>query len=275
MGIFDGCLLVSDIDGTLMENGIIPNANIEAIEYFKSEGGIFTIATGRGPTVSREICNKCGVNAPALLSNGSVIYDSKKDEILYAEYLSDNTLSLMQKALNKFSDIGLELTLGDSIVTINNTEYTKVHRASVGIPYISKTIKDLQGTPVIKGLFMTEDTTRLDELKKYLDTIKIPDCTYIVTSPYYYEVHVKGMNKAVNLQKLADMLGVRHKNVFAIGDYYNDLEMVEKASIGAFCENSPNDLKVKANYVAKNVKYGAVADFIHYLSKIRKEEEDG
>ena len=275
MGIFEGCLLVSDIDGTLMENGIIPNANIEAIEYFKSEGGIFTIATGRGPTVSREICNTCGVNAPALLSNGSVIYDSKKGEILYAEYLSDNTLSLMQKALNKFSDIGLELTLGDSIVTINNTEYTKLHRASVGIPYISKTIKDLQGTPVIKGLFMTENTTRLDELKKYLDTIKIPDCTYIVTSPYYYEVHVKGMNKAVNLQKLADMLGVGHKNVFAIGDYYNDLEMVEKASIGAFCENSPDDLKAKANYIAKNVKYGAVADFIHYLSKIRKEEEDG
>ena len=31
MGIFDGCLLVSDIDGTLMQDGIIPEVNLEAI----------------------------------------------------------------------------------------------------------------------------------------------------------------------------------------------------------------------------------------------------
>ena len=275
MGIFDSCLLVSDIDGTLMENGKIPKVNIEAIEFFKSQGGIFAIATGRGPSISANICKKCGVNSPVLLSNGSVIYDVYKNEILYAEYLTDNTLTLMQKAIDNFSDIGLVITLGDCIVTANDTEYTQKHRIEEGIPYIYKSIEELRKLPVIKDLFMTDDTERIEELKRYLEEIKIPDCTYIVTSPYYYEIHVKGINKSVNLTRLADMMNVNYNNIFAIGDYYNDLEMVEKASIGAFCENSPEDLKLKADYIAKNVKDGAVADFIYYLSKVRKEEEDG
>ena len=50
MGIFSGCLLACDIDGTLVENGYINPKNVEKIEYFMSEGGIFSIATGRSVT---------------------------------------------------------------------------------------------------------------------------------------------------------------------------------------------------------------------------------
>ena len=35
MGIFDGCLLASDIDGTLLLNGEIPKINLEKIDWFK------------------------------------------------------------------------------------------------------------------------------------------------------------------------------------------------------------------------------------------------
>lgn len=44
---FDGCLLVSDIDGTLVHDGKIPERNIEKIKEFKKQGGKFTIASGR------------------------------------------------------------------------------------------------------------------------------------------------------------------------------------------------------------------------------------
>jgi len=48
MGKFDKVIIVSDIDGTFLgKNGRIVPENIEAIEYFKREGGSFTVATGR------------------------------------------------------------------------------------------------------------------------------------------------------------------------------------------------------------------------------------
>ena len=47
MGIFSGCLFACDIDGTLMSSGKINPKNIEKIEYFMSEGGCFSLSTGR------------------------------------------------------------------------------------------------------------------------------------------------------------------------------------------------------------------------------------
>lgn len=48
MSIFEKCLLVSDIDGTLYCDGEIPAKNTEAIEYFKSQGGFFYHCHGQG-----------------------------------------------------------------------------------------------------------------------------------------------------------------------------------------------------------------------------------
>ena len=48
MGKFDGILLVSDLDGTLLTNDKrLSEENREAIDRFVEEGGIFTFATGR------------------------------------------------------------------------------------------------------------------------------------------------------------------------------------------------------------------------------------
>ena len=48
MGKFDGVLICSDIDGTLTDScGKISTENCRAIEYFQSEGGMFTVSTGR------------------------------------------------------------------------------------------------------------------------------------------------------------------------------------------------------------------------------------
>ena len=46
MGIFSGCLLACDIDGTLMVNGEINPRNIEKIDFFMNEGGYFSLSTG-------------------------------------------------------------------------------------------------------------------------------------------------------------------------------------------------------------------------------------
>ena len=50
MGIFEGVLICTDLDGTLLRNDkSISRENLDAIEYFKAQGGLFTIVTGRMP----------------------------------------------------------------------------------------------------------------------------------------------------------------------------------------------------------------------------------
>lgn len=47
-GKFFGYLICTDCDGTLTYDiGKVSEKNVRAIKYFQSEGGLFTLATGR------------------------------------------------------------------------------------------------------------------------------------------------------------------------------------------------------------------------------------
>ena len=73
-GRYSGFLLCSDWDGTLTSDGRnVSEANLDAIARFESEGGIFTIASGRYPSY----LDSMGIelSSYALLLNGNLVYD--------------------------------------------------------------------------------------------------------------------------------------------------------------------------------------------------------
>ena len=76
MGKFDGITLISDIDGTLFSSpGTIPQANVEAAEYFMANGGRFAVATGRSQVSIAKNFDKFRVNTPCIVLNGTGLYD--------------------------------------------------------------------------------------------------------------------------------------------------------------------------------------------------------
>ena len=82
MGKFDGVLLATDFDDTFCpDTVVVPPANLEAVEYFKAQGGVFTIATGRAHRTFAPQLYQAPVNAPVILSNGAQLYDFEKDEM--------------------------------------------------------------------------------------------------------------------------------------------------------------------------------------------------
>lgn len=79
MGRFDGVLICTDLDGTLLKNDkTISCENIEAIEYFKREGGYFTFVTGRMPFFVSYVLDTIKPNAPFGCVNGAGLYDGIK-----------------------------------------------------------------------------------------------------------------------------------------------------------------------------------------------------
>ena len=68
---FEGILFCTDLDGTLFDdNKTISKENLDAIEYFKSEGGLFTFITGRPPRITDDIYKAVQPNAPYGCNNG-------------------------------------------------------------------------------------------------------------------------------------------------------------------------------------------------------------
>lgn len=86
MGKFDGLLLVSDFDNTLVytEEALqkcvdmppVSDKNRAALEYFMANGGLFAVATGRAKPAFETVVDGIPMNAPTVLFNGAAIYDS-------------------------------------------------------------------------------------------------------------------------------------------------------------------------------------------------------
>ena len=79
MGKFDGLLMVSDLDATIVYHGEKPlkisEENKQAIRYFQQEGGRFTLGTGRIPCSVAPFVEGFSLNAPVITFNGAAIYD--------------------------------------------------------------------------------------------------------------------------------------------------------------------------------------------------------
>ena len=99
MGKFDGVLLASDFDNTLLytEDALrtggpvppLPERNREALAYFMAQGGRFAIATGRALPAFLRHAGDVPMNAPGVVCNGAAIYDFEKGEYLETAMLDE------------------------------------------------------------------------------------------------------------------------------------------------------------------------------------------
>ena len=110
MGKFDGILICTDLDGTLLsKDNTISAENLSAIEYFKQEGGKFTFITGRMPFFVSDIYNSVHPNAPFGCINGGGLYDHLKQEYIWQSVMPDSVFELIKCVDEKFSDIGIQV----------------------------------------------------------------------------------------------------------------------------------------------------------------------
>ena len=101
---FNGILIATDLDGTLLrKDKSVSDENKKAIEYFKENGGYFTIITGRPMAVNHAICEEVNPNAPIGCLNGGGIYDLQKNEYLWTKPLEKEMQLIVIADTNKLS----------------------------------------------------------------------------------------------------------------------------------------------------------------------------
>ena len=71
--------------------------------------------------------------------------------------------------------------------------------------------------------------------------------------------------------QLAKHLGISPEKTCAIGDFYNDVPMLQCAGISATVPDA-YDIKEMVDFVGGRCMEGAVADFIEYIETTAKEK---
>lgn len=273
MGIFSGSLLACDVDGTLEKNGYLNPVNVTMIDYFLKEGGVFSLSTGRSAGAVNPILQKLGRVSPSIVANGCMIYDFENSKILYEKTVDRKDYFIVKLVYDEFPEIGIEIHSGTTVLTVRETNETIDHQTYEGLATEYATFEEACGYSWNKVNFFLNDFSDNDRLRNRFSEVGY-GCDFINTSAFLYgktrhylEQIPKNVSKAATFLELQKIMKIEKGKAFAIGDYYNDLEIIKTADIGAAAGNAPDDIKAVADYVSVPCDEGAVADFIKYLEK--------
>lgn len=261
---FEGILLCTDLDGTLLRSdGTISVENLAAIDYFKSEGGLFTFITGRLPAYSSELCKMARTNAPYGCGNGCGIYDPDKKQYLWKKEMDGKIFEFLKFALDNTAGVGIMVNTFDTVYFLRNNSAMEWWREITYMKNIERKLSEID-EPIAKIVFADEDPIAIDELEKLLLSHPLADSfDFIRSEKKLFEIATKDLSKGSVLSKLAELLGIKIERTIAVGDYYNDLTMIRAAGIGVAVANACDELKSIANHVTVSNDNHAIAKIIH------------
>ncbi len=262
---FKNVLITSDFDGTLKNDaGIITPDVIEKIKYFISEGGYFTVCTGRVKQ-GFHLYNKEYINAPVILSNGSSCYDYEKQKFVFCDGIEENARYAIEHIHKTFPDMCIELYNKEKVRTINLNNDTKHHLSYQDIEFsdITNNLGEIP-FPLTKMMFPAYENS--DKLQAELE--KFPEIHYFKTAGAWVEAVKCGIDKGVGMLKLASILGCDKKDVYAVGDGYNDVEMLTAAAKGFVPENAQREALNVATHITRSNNNGCIANVIEILDEI-------
>lgn len=268
MGKFDGILLVTDLDGTLLKDDkSISEENIKSIEYFKANGGKFTIVTGRVPAAFAGIEDIVKPNAPIGCINGGGIYDLDEKKLVWAEIAPPEILEFIAYIDKEMPDMSYQVNTAERIW------FCKYNEAMHRIRDLSK-VPDLRchfseiNEPILKILFADMNTDNIVKVGQLLQNHPLmPKFEGVSSEPIYYEVLPKGISKGVVIPKLCDMLGISIDRTIAVGDNNNDVTMLEVAGLGVAVANATENAKNAADKITVSNEESAIAKIIEELDK--------
>ena len=251
---YDGILLCSDFDGTLAVEATISEENIDAIKMFQTNGGKFTLATGRSPAFVANKFSDISFNAPLISLNGAAIYDLKADKMLSMACLDDPSAFVIDIFTNEKC----------YQVNIFNKDFSEHFIKKSEPDCVERLAKCLVADYILKIVFIFEDTDTPVVLANKFRPLYSDKFYFARSWGYSLEVNSTNGTKGAALQKIKSLLPDVTTTV-GVGDFDNDLSLVECADIGYAVANASDEVKSVANRITVSCKEHAIAKIIYEL----------
>jgi len=221
-------LVAMDLDDTLLrDDWTISPAVKEAIQAAQAQGVKMTIATGRMPISTRPYAEQLGVDIPIITYHGAMVQQVLSGEILYRQVIkSELARELVTELLEQ--GIHVQIYIKDRVIVQRKNEWTALYARIASVDFEEadlRTVLAAEPEGIEKILLMGEEL----ELEKLAVGLKerYGHLIHVTKSKsYFLEIIDIRVNKGVALAALAASLGIARTEVMAIGDSYNDLEMM-------------------------------------------------
>lgn len=281
-------IVATDVDGTLLNaKHDLPQENLEVIKEIKKAGKHVIIATGRPPLELDNLLEQIGIPIPVICANGAVILDEEKKEIA-KDCLSTNevrsAINLLErngfyqeiytskgnfikdfrdpKHENQMLKIMLETHPGDTLEGLIAYLNERVERGSLHLVDDYEEFLTREDIEYYKIFGLNSD----DDIIKRVWSVVEKELGLAATSSWLnnIEINTRTASKGNALLTYAKKMGYKPEQTMAIGDYFNDLPMLEKAGFSIAMGNAHDSIKEKCDYVTGSNNEGG------WSSAIRK-----
>lgn len=247
-------MIVTDLDGTLLDSsGNISETDFNTLEKLGGDGYCRVIATGRSPySIQKTLSGKLPIDY-VVFSSGSGIIEWQSERLMLAYNLSKQQV---QRAYNHLCELGLDFFILSAVPDNHKCKYVRVsennsdfeRRVSLYEEFAEdltgKSFEPFESCQLIAILNGKDKVDIYEDVKNYLnDMAVIRSTSPLDHSSLWLEIYSPEVSKANGIRHLAELLDIERKNIMAVGNDYNDIDMLRWVGHGYTVKNAPDVMK--------------------------------
>ena len=256
--------LALDLDGTLLDSrGNISERNRLAIDNAREHGVHVALVTGRRFRDSRPVALELGLDIPLISHNGAL---TKHAATLQTVSVLPLPLDGARDALRVGREAGADALLSDDHEGFGVLVYDHLRGGNTAankyVSWARRIHGEVEGANAVRQVASLEDyldhepihlsfsgtCNEMDQLEESLkselgSTVKILGTKYLEQDFTLLDILNPAASKGAGVAAAAAELGVDRDEIMAIGDNYNDLEMLLFAGVGVVMANAPLTLR--------------------------------
>lgn len=252
-------ILLTDLDDTLLTTTKqVSETDRLSIEKMIAAGHKFAIATGRPFYSARLVARELGFDKPGayiIASNGAVIYDCEKEEILHKETVSFDLVSYLFGEAAK-SHLHIHTYTDTHVVSLRETPELLGYTKTIKMPYkiVEKIPEDLPYEPPKMIVMSIKENSReiLSDFKDRVYPFVKGKLCPVFSNKALLEFLPPNASKGNALIKLCEILGIPSENSIACGDEENDIPMIKAAGVGVAMKNGTDSARACADYITSH-----------------------
>jgi hypothetical protein len=248
-------LIAVDIDGTLLNSSFqVSAANLQALRAAHERGVEIALVTGRRHNFALPVAESLGFNVTLISSNGAITRSSD-GSLFHRDLLSADTARELVRHMAAFRG-NTVLTFdreGKGALVVETAELLNIairrwmEKNSEYLDLV-KPLEDAVTEAPVQATFCGE-IARMQEAQQALLNSGLWERITVLRTQYeerdlcIVDVLNHGCSKGHALRRWAEHRAIERQQVMAIGDNYNDIEMLEFAGVPVIMANACDELK--------------------------------
>ncbi|GED67324.1 stress response protein YhaX [Brevibacillus reuszeri] len=268
-------LLALDVDGTiLMSNHTLSKVTLQAITELTTRGIYVTLATGRAYPSAKTMAKQFQIRVPLISHDGAYVADPLTDEVLFVKRIPTEVVTRITEILVEY---GLDVMLLHESYAVTNRSWKWRDLFPLLNPSTLRQLwKNLYPLKIMAScrvaeyvreknvsvpkIFVMGEPERLAAARRELAKAKFKEIRVTASGDRNLEILPEGISKATGLAVLGEKLDIIPEQMVAVGDNYNDVEMLQFAGMGVAMGNAPDAVKKLARQVTDtNDQHGVAA----------------